>query len=253
MNRLQRIARHAALRAQWLTAPENVRAPITLFIHIPSTGGTTTLTILETVYGAERVCRVNTPERNTPIVRDILRWQPFDYDAIASHIMLVSSPKVTLRDYRMMTLLRDPAERAISNYYRVRNNPRHPHHARFRDLDDPLEAIALLPDNLQTRYIAGVDVTHPVTEAHLIEAKRRLREDFSAVGITERFDESIRLIGHALGWKIMPDYERRNVGSHRPRTLSDEVYAAARERSAFDVALYDDAQTLMDERLNILR
>lgn len=49
------------------------------------------------------------------------------------------------------------------------------------------------------------------------------------------------------------DYERRNVGSHRPRLLSDEMYAAARQRSAFDVAIYDDAQALMDDRLNALR
>ena len=92
-------------------------------------------------------------------------------------------------------------------------------------------------DNFQTRRIAGSD------DVGL--AKRYLDERFKFVGLTERFDESLVLLGQALGLtKFNTLYARENESrdpgyAEDPRLKEPELLERIRERNILDVELYD--------------
>jgi hypothetical protein len=251
MSRLNAMRQRVGLITAGLRAPESARQPITLFIHTPSTGGTTMYGLLQAVYGTERTLRISAESygANQLMAARVLTQQPYAYDAIIVHALLHEKPTVRGREARLLTLLREPAQRVISNIYRVRNNPKHPFHARISATSDPIQAIMTLRDNVHIRHLAGVHPDAPVTPDDLARAQSRLTEWFTVAGITERYDESLLLMKRRLGWQAVPPIERRNVGGHRPAALADEVYAAARERSALDCTLYDFAVSRFDAQI----
>lgn len=251
MSRLQGLRQRAALIESFLRAPESARRPITLFIHTPSTGGTTMFGVLQAVYGTERTLRVQTENYglNQKLAARTLLWQPFAYDALVVHSLLFEHPVVRWRDACLLTLLREPAQRVISNVYRVRNNPNHPFHQRIAQTSDPIQAIMTLRDNAHIRHLAGVMPDDVVTRDQLEIAKQRLSEWFTVAGITERYDESLLMMKRKLGWPSAPSVQRRNIGAHRPAELPEDVYAAARERNALDVELYDFAVARLEAQI----
>lgn len=87
-------------------------------------------------------------------------------------------------------------------------------------------------------------------ERVLERAKSNLRQHFAAVGLTERFDESVALFGHALGWSQLLGYESRNRSQNRPLhdTISREVLNKVEADNALDIALYQYAQGLFGEQ-----
>lgn len=80
-------------------------------------------------------------------------------------------------------------------------------------------------------------------------AEAHLREHFAAVGLTERFDESLLVFKRHLGWGWVC-YLKENISPGRP-SLS-EVPAAARRaierRNELALALYDRAARCFDEQ-----
>src|SRR5690606_18742995 len=111
-----------------------------------------------------------------------------------------------------ITMLRDPVERVISHYDYVLRRTTHHLRARIIESNMDLEAyvtsgITHEMDNGQVRLLSGHDDDLPFgacSELHLQQALRNLREHFSVVGLAERFDHSILLMQHALGWRNAP-------------------------------------------------
>jgi hypothetical protein len=81
----------------------------------------------------------------------------------------------------------------------------------------------------------------------LDEAKAALRA-FAVVGTTERFDESLVAMQHALGLR-RPSYVSENVGRTRPKPLDAETRALIESRNRLDLELYAYASRLLDERV----
>jgi hypothetical protein len=250
MSRLNDWIKRASLSAQRLTSPDSAKLPLTLFLHVPSTGGTTMHSIFEMLYGADRAKRLEEYNDAWRYVVETLRDRPFTVDGIVAHTLLYHRPHTQARDVRLITLLRDPAERVFSAVYRIKSTPTHNRHAEYNDIDDPVTLVQLQRDNAEVRHIAGVGFKSDVTSADLEEAKRRLREWFVVVGLTERYDESLLLMKRKLGWSKLPVYQRKNTGEARkPRQLPQEAYDAVRERNPYDYALYDYAKGLFEAQL----
>src|SRR5690606_10316613 len=108
---------------------------------------------------------------------------------------------------RYFTMLRDPVERVLSWYSYVREYT--PHHLRQRVLTGGAgggemslaqclrEGISVELDNHMVRTLAGqrhVHVPFGCATREMLEEARANLATFSAVGISERFDESLALI-----------------------------------------------------------
>ena len=84
------------------------------------------------------------------------------------------------------------------------------------------------------------------------EAKRILAERIAFLGITERYEEAIRLFAGQLGWQEPVAVERLNVSPNRVPTA--EIPARARdaivEHNALDIELYAFACDVFERRLS---
>jgi hypothetical protein len=136
----------------------------------------------------------------------------------------------------------------LSLYYYVRRTPDNPLYdaARNMSLEDFVRSGTPQVLNHQTRLVAGRE--DDFTGAALGAAKANLGAHFAAVGLVERFDESLLLFKKLLGWERI-HYVRGNVTKGRPR--GDEVPPAVvrliEERNALDLELYDFAEKKFGE------
>jgi sulfotransferase famil protein len=239
---------------------------ILVFLHVPKTAGTSLSSLFRAQFGKSAVFKL----RN---------WQPDAHEAgekemrasIAALHALPVERRAGVRlakgplhygfapalPGRYFTLLRDPVKRVLSLYFQIRKPgskhlpPEIMEQALKMSLREFIESgISLETDNDQTRRIAGVrspgDLA--VTAATLDRAARVLRHEYAAVGLTERFDESMLLFKRVFGWRT-PFYERQNL-NHQPADaacVSKADLALIAERNQFDIQLYQFARERFDE------
>jgi hypothetical protein len=152
-----------------------------------------------------------------------------------------------------ITILRHPIDRVISIYRYIKHNEDHPLHEAVHgsglSLLDFIRSGIDLPEvsNGQTRQLAG-ELGDQLDEEALTRAKSNLVE-FSALGLTERFDESLILFRRRLGWK-MPFYISKNVAhsAARPVKRTDATWRLLEEHNRLDMELYEFATDLFDHR-----
>jgi hypothetical protein len=152
------------------------------------------------------------------------------------------------------TMLRDPVERVISLHAHLtehavrRKLPYTPMSLYDFATRPPLREV----DNDQTRRIAGEEPEVGECSRRLLEkAKENLRTHFGAVGITERFDETLVLFKHVFGWSRPLTYYPKNVSRPRPNSavLPRATIDAIRDRNTLDLELYAFAKEMLDESL----
>jgi hypothetical protein len=142
----------------------------------------------------------------------------------------------------------------ISFYDHARRYPQHHLYPVLRDGADlkkifQTRATAEL-FNQQTRMIAGdewCDAGRMVDATTLEQAKANIRKHFAVVGLTEEFDASLLLIGHAVATKV-PFYRKRNIAPKNARSdpLDSEAREMIREANMLDLELYEFARKLFD-------
>ncbi|MBN1966005.1 MAG: sulfotransferase family 2 domain-containing protein [Anaerolineae bacterium] len=223
---------------------------LVLFLHIPKTGGTTMWGIARRFFESHAI-RVMTgdTEADDRTIQQLLTTSDHGYRFIGGHF-LMGVQDVATRPYRSFTFLRDPADRAISDYYRIVRQPKNLLHETFVEEQVSLEeGLRRMQCNIHTRYLSGTaGLDGECTADDLARAKQNLVTRFDVVGLLEHFDESLLLLMRAFGWP-MPYYRKRNVGSNRPDVLPDQMYELATELNALDVELYAYAQTLFEEQV----
>lgn len=189
----------------------------TIFLHIPKTGGTTVHEALKPFFDASLTC----PERHDGLNRyaagELATYRFFSGHFSLQSCALIPGPK------RIFTMLRHPASRLVSQYNFLRAHTREvvrqdDFHmsllARRHDINEyfSLKEVRRHPsvNNLMVRTLtstfpgerwerAGKIAAHPDAMPLLDGAIKNLRS-LHAFGILERFQESIDLITHALGF-----------------------------------------------------
>ena len=175
--------------------------------------------------------------------------EPGDLRVIHGHLDL-SIDGLLPDNARLITLLRDPVERAISHYHhfrRAESDPSHPlaMHSTLKEWVGTQGLVEM--DNGQTRRLAGA-MSLPfgqVTQQTLQRAKANLAR-FAVVGLTERFEESQILLRHEFNWPLYR-YPEQNVGRTRRAETSEEEVRAIVARNVFDLELYRFAAALMQQ------
>lgn len=214
-----------------------------IFLHIPKTGGMSAQTALKWVYGPGSVHHLPAEDHT------LSQWEASEAPARVQPQDLVTghAPYGVHRQLagrcRYFTLLRHPIKRVVSHYFYHR--ARYPKSllASLSLQEFLLSDHSIADANRQVRLLAATDPgTEP--EAALATAKDRLRHDFAAVGLTERFEESLLLFRRRLGWTRMPFYVSRNVNTDRPSTaeLPEDSVEAVRAQNQLDLALYHFAR-----------
>ncbi|MDH3688219.1 MAG: sulfotransferase family 2 domain-containing protein [Gammaproteobacteria bacterium] len=233
-----------------------------IFLHIPKTGGTTLRNIIAEQYEDDSVFSIG------PLINEAIqgfRHQPQTrrqrirllqgHMAFGLHIHLE-------RPISYFTLLRDPMERALSDYCYVKTSSHHPLHRLVAGMTvgDYLQSgLTGQLSNGQTRLLCGdcmpgepgIPGVRPMEEQDLELAISNLNEHFIVVGLVERFDETLTLLKRKLHWK-RPLYVKANVGpkdvGHNMLSESDERLIA--KLNDLDIRLYQTAERLFRQQVN---
>ena len=236
--------------------PERARAgrdPTVIFLHIGKTAGWTLRQVLYRNVPPGLVMRVR-PPADRP--RGFLNEEPLRAFAslpederarprlIVSHMIFGIHESVP-RPSTYITLLREPVARTISQYRHVLRTKHHRLHAAAVSGKLTLERYvcggeALEVDNGQVRALAG-DAATPFgqcSDALLQAALRNLDDHVSVAGLTERFDETLIMLGAEFGWPNLY-YVRTNTAPSGQRVqVSDADRRMIQERNRFDCELY---------------
>jgi Sulfotransferase family len=243
---------------------------VCLFLHIPKTAGTT---LKHSIYDHYSVpgdnCdwfhdgiyyfpygfhKTKRPEF-TPIVRGMFARE--DLRAVTGHFWYGAHLFIPRPSF-YITLLREPVERVTSLYYHIVGVEGELYHDAIVSRGVTLDEFATEfgcreVDNDQTRRIAGVEPPYGRCSRDLFElAKRNLRDRFAFVGTTDRFDESLITLRRLLGWEYV-FYLPGLVNRDRPprSALDRETVSLISERNEHDLALYEYASQLLDERIAV--
>lgn len=239
-----------------------------VFVHIPKTAGTTLLSVLAHHHRHETVRKVMmrgmswvalrhrlVPARlisaskirslKEVLERRQVRLLHGHFDLSLGHLLPAGA--------QLVTVLRDPVERAISHYYHYRSLTTDPAHrlALRVSLADWVSRCGLVEmDNGQTRRLAG-EMALPVgrvSSRTLERAKANLTGRFAVVGLTERFEEFLVILHREFAWPYRR-YPALNVGAGRvPRArIGDDVLGIVRAHNHFDLELYRFAAGMFEQ------
>lgn len=149
------------------------------------------------------------------------------------------------------TYLRDPIQHVISHYRYTFDHPE-----KFEFLPEGIHNLVdfvkcKYGNNLQTRFISGIEDISQNPKAALQKAKENLVKEFGVIGLTEEFDKSLILLGKAMGWKIIY-YLKKNKGEAREKVAppSEKELEELKELLKYDIDLYQFAQMLFRAQMD---
>lgn len=226
-----------------------------IFIHLYKNGGTTLHRIIEWEYKLHRICSLESHWWLWSYQR-IMRWSPArlaGMDVFKGHMPFGLHSRLP-QAANYLTMLREPVERVISDYYYARRSKLHTNHRDAQRLSLQEYFLQKHYHNLQSRVLAGSnphELFPSVCNADtLAAAKENLARQFIVVGLTERFDETLALLKVVLGWKVKRLRNFRVARNRVPKELvAPATLALIREREQFDLALYGYAASLFEKAI----
>lgn len=232
-----------------------------IFTHVPRSGGTTLITILERQYRPDQqfyfyVREVRHSQRGPRRIHAAPQTKRNRLKVRQGH-MSYGLHRYYYR-YTYIALFRDPVERVVSYYYYIIKQPGHYLHNivltnRMRLEEFVTAGLSTEFDNIQTRQISGVEGVPygKCTEKMLETAKLNLIRQYAVAGLTERFDETLILMKRHFGWSY-PLYSRRNVQKNKPvkEEIPEATIKLIEQKNALDVELYRFAKKKFERLLS---
>lgn len=226
-----------------------------VFIHIPKTGGITLYSMIRDIYKPSELYKIN------PAMESIEKYKYLSQDRKEKLKVIYGHMDYRIHELlppnsRYVTLMRSPVERVISHYHYVRRTASNPlwELAMQSTLDDWVSRCNLHEmDNGQTRRLSGMSGSMQVGECStemLAQSKRNIEQNFTLVGLTERYDQTYALMSKMFGWQIKY-YRPKNVAKEKPEIskVSRESIRLIEKFNALDMELYEHATRLFAERL----
>jgi hypothetical protein len=138
-------------------------------------------------------------------------------------------------DVKVVTWLRDPVDRVVSNFYYLEGQMREVMEigVNRRNLRATMQRSLLeyarspLARNTMSSFLSGISL-----------------EEMFFVGLTDRFAEDLAELAGRLNWTTLPEVPKVNVTKGNRPELPKDVYAEIAELNSEDVALYAHALKL---------
>lgn len=222
-------------------------------IHLFKTAGTTLRRLLESEYDANRILLLKPSSWSTipPLVRHVqsnLRPSKiitghFGYNLwIPQHNVSILPKLKTYKQISYITMLRNPIDRKISEYFFVKKHYKNTKNDFDLSLSEYVNTD--ICKNLQTFYLSEGTNDLEIAKENLLKCK--------AVGITERFHDSVILLKNVFNWKSPINYSSFNVNKERPKTdvISQNTIKDIIKNNPLDMELYRFAQELFRRTLD---
>lgn len=242
------------------TTPGRRERPL-FFVHVMRCGGTSLRAMLWRAVDQARVW-----PNQTDILRNAGRYPEhdealalprdffLDVDLVSGHYPWILAEHLP-RPPLVVTFLRDPVARTLSHLRR---------HTRVHQLDRDRGMLDLLDDarftdasvrDYQVRYFAWralgerASVNHalPVDAGRLELAEERLAS-CDVVGVTDRFDESLRVLADVTGIDVSDELHVNRTDETPEEAPTDEVLERILELTEHDRAFVATANRLLDDR-----
>lgn len=219
------------------------------FVHIPKTAGSSF---------RRELAALLRPNYNVHIDRDLggdpqlphaqklaaatrefnarLAERPYRFASGHVPISLLKAQVDTWEDMKLITMLRDPAIRTISDY-RYQTTPAHPPHRQFLERFPTFETYLEAP-RLSNRMFNFLRPSHNATVDDCIEF---VVERFAFVGLVEMYPLSFRLVTRLMEHEQSPtQYVRKTEDNEHNRfEVTPELLDRVREINSLDMILYD--------------
>ncbi|MBD1381913.1 sulfotransferase family 2 domain-containing protein [Metabacillus arenae] len=224
---------------------------VAIFVHIPKTAGSTLRRILKKQYDPSEICFANKEEMKEKLT-NFSKEELEKLKCINGHICFGIHEYLSNRPYVYYTMLRDPVEQVISEYYYILRKPNNMAHNKVKNMS--FEEFIYSDEfkghtsNRQTCFISGEP------KKDLSKAKENLMKHFSIVGITEMFEESVFLINQELGWKNFSLKKNINVTKNRPTRddIPEHVIETLKKNNELDIELYHFGKELLEKKIQNL-
>jgi hypothetical protein len=240
----------------------NKRKRTVFFLHMPKTAGTTLEHYIEGNMQNASIC----PHTVMPQILPLSAKELAAFDLIHGHFnynLLERLPK----DTQTITMLRSPVARAISHLKHIRSNKSPTFWMKkylpINDmtLDEMVqeEVVQKFICDYQLRRLA-VDVNlnefkEPMVlhtpfrlEQHHLDLGKKRLESFDAIGITERFSDSVKLLNKTFNWQEAVEIPSLNVSPTKDE-ISEKSIQKIKELTSLDQALYEHADAILSSRL----
>lgn len=236
-----------------------------VFIHMPKAAGSTLQRIIDRQYEGQKTFDIdgNGIERvqdSIDRLRSLSETERAEVRCVKGHVPFGVGQWLGSK-VQYISMLREPVARAISDYNFTVSTPEH---TLYREVTEKgmslLQYVEMRAQsglaNLYTRMLSGcvnwenLALSGALSQNALERAKENVRK-CAAVGITERFDESILLFKKKLGWSSCY-YVRENVTPSirvNRNQVSRDVEKAIKEYYRLDVELYQYCLEIFDENI----
>ena len=222
---------------------------VLLFHHLPKTAGTAVSSALEGLYGAEYYKWFHGPAGALKTLAD-----GHSLRALGGHFHL-SHPTVNRIDVRviMITLLRDPIDRVISNFYYLRANEKHHLYelANAYSLEEALRkglSKKLQIDNEIVRMLSTVDPKDSLGAA--FRSAKETVKSYTFFGLqkqTRMLELLIKRVFNIEEFKI--PVMITNTGRPKKTEVDPDLIALIKKYNQYDVELYDFAEEIYNNKL----
>jgi hypothetical protein len=226
-----------------------------VFLHIPRTGGTTLTRLLKGRFAKDQIFVAQMPAPTSAAQQFAALPEPTRQ---AVRLLLIGHHEYTQdavwpADAVYITMLRDPVKRIVSTYRFIHEHPADPLYATVVGGGMSLREfvtseLGATVNDWQARCLAGEPPGAREWAPDVLDRSiRHVEERFALVGLSERFDETVALLGVLFDWQGL-HYAPLNV-SRTEVEVRREDEELIRELNPMDVALYEFAARRLEGQL----
>jgi SAM-dependent methyltransferase len=247
------------------------------FHHIPKTGGWTLHGVLCQYFDDHEVC----PARLWKQLITMPSEELSTYRLFSGHFYYTVYDMLPSRPYTI-TMLRDPVQRMISHFQHIVREPSLFHHQQA--VERGIDGFFSQPEiqkslrNVQTRMLAleldvqaiqdswgkeifdayrlgefhaWLELPVELSDKDLLRLAKERLESFAWFGITDHFEDSLKLLTHTFGWPPLVEYDIQNTAPTQLRvdSISPHTISILKWLTELDQQLFAYAQQLFDRRL----